>query len=91
MESVLITANIDVNKRSEFYQVMESLKNLVKGYCNDFETIISDKNRIYIQIIFDKKEDLENNFNNKEFNMLKGTVRSLCKNIFIKINGVIDK
>lgn len=52
MESVLITANIDVNKRSEFYQVMESLKNLVKGYCNDFETIISDKNRIYIQIIF---------------------------------------
>ena len=88
METVLINASIDVKKKSEFFQVMESLKSLIKIYCTEFDTKINDDNSLVIRIIFDKKKDLEKNFNNKEFSILKGSVRSLCKNVSIDINGI---
>ena len=87
METVIISASISDKKKSEFYQVMESLKTLVKTYCKKFEIKVAEDNSIIIRIIFDKKEDIEKNFYNKEFNILKGSVRSLCNNVKIKING----
>ncbi len=73
---------------SEFFQAMESLKTLVKSYCKKFEIKFSEDNSMVIRIIFNKKEDLEKNFYNKEFNILKGSVRSLCNNVSIKIDNV---
>lgn len=87
MKEVLISANISEKKKSEFFQSMESLKSLVKSYCKKLEIRVSEDNNIAIRIIFNKKEDLEKNFYNKEFNILKGSVRSLCNNVNIEING----
>ncbi|MBK8550493.1 MAG: hypothetical protein IPL53_05290 [Ignavibacteria bacterium] len=88
METVIISAAIDYNKRSELFQVMEPLKSLVKNYCKEFEIKVSEDNSLLMRITFDKKKDLEENFNNKEFNILRGSVKSLCNNVNIKINGV---
>lgn len=88
MKTVIISASISDKKKSEFFQVMESLKTLIKNYCNKFEIKVAEDNSIIIRIIFNKKEDLDNNFYNKEFNILKGSVRSLCNNVNIEINGV---
>lgn len=88
METVLISARISKNKKSEFFQVMESLKNLVRNYCKDFDINVSEDNYLDMRIIFAGKEDLESNFYNKEFNILKGTVKSLCNNVNIRINDV---
>ena len=88
METVLISARISKNKKSEFFQVMESLKNLVRNYCKDFDINVSEDNYLDMRIIFAGKEDLESNFYNKEFNILKGTVKSLCNNVSIRINDV---
>jgi len=88
METVTISGSINQNKETEFFQAMESLKVLVKGYCNDFEIIKKEDDYMIIKIIFSRKKDLENNFNNKEFNILKGTINSLCDNVVIDISGV---
>lgn len=91
METVLISARISKNKKSEFFQVMESLKNLVRNYCKDFDLTVTEENYFDLRIIFSRKEDLESNFYNKEFSILKGTVRSLCNNVSIRINDDIVK
>jgi len=88
MKTVIISASISDKKKSEFFQAMESLKTLVKSYCKKFEIKVSEDNSMVIRIIFNKKEDLEKNFYNKEFNILKGSVRSLCNNVSIKIDNV---
>ena len=88
MEILTISARIIEKKKSEFYQTMESLKSLVKKYCNEFETQVDLENNLVIRITFNSKEEIENNFSNKEFNILKGTLRSLCDNISYNINDV---
>lgn len=88
MEIVTINARIDKKKKAEFYQTMESLKSLVNNYCNEIETAINPDNNLVIRITFNSKAEIEKNFSNNEFNILKGTVRSLCKNISYKINDV---
>ena len=88
MEILTISARIIEKKKSEFYQTMESLKSLVKKYCNEFETQVDLENNLVIRITFNSKEEMENNFSNKEFNILKGTLRSLCDNISYNINDV---
>lgn len=85
METVIINADITENKKSEFFQVMESLKNLVKRYCTDIKISVSNEDFVEIRIVFKDKEELDKNFNNKEFNILKGSVRSLCNNVNIRI------
>jgi hypothetical protein len=89
METITISATIDEKKKIEFYQTMESLKTLVKNYCNEIEYDVNPDNRLVIRITFDKKEELEKNFYRNEFNILKGSVRSVCDNIDIKVNDVI--
>lgn len=84
MEIVTISARISEKKKAEFYQTMESLKSLVNEYCNEIETEINPDNNLTMRIIFNSKEDLEKNFSNNEFIILRGTIRSLCNNISYK-------
>jgi hypothetical protein len=86
METVTINASINEHKKVEFFHTMESLKSLVKNYCNSMEAIINDDGSLIVMINFNNEKELKNNFDNDEFKILKGTVRSLCHNITIKIN-----
>ena len=88
MEIVTINARINKKKKAEFFQTMESLKSLVIKYCNDFKTEINPDDKLVIRITFAGKDELEKNFHNAEFNILKGTVRSLCDNVSYKINDM---
>ncbi|MGE5860559.1 MAG: hypothetical protein ACM34J_08380, partial [Ignavibacteria bacterium] len=64
----------------------ESLKILIKSYCNKIDAEIDQGNNLVIRITFNSKEEMEQNFLNAEFNILKGSVRSLCENVRININ-----
>lgn len=86
METVTITAAINEKKKVEFYQTMESLKILIKSYCNKIDAEIDQGNNLVIRITFNSKKEMEQNFSNAEFNILKGSVRSLCENVRININ-----
>ena len=86
MDTVLITAKISDKKKIEFYQTMESLKTLVKEYCRDLSIETIDENNVVIRITFSGAGDLEKNFYNPEFNILKGTLKGLCNNTTIEFN-----
>jgi len=86
METVFISAKISENKKNELYQTLEPLKSLIKNYCEDFETKIDLQNNLSIRITFSGKNELEKNFYNNEFNILKGSVLSLCDDVRIKVN-----
>ena len=85
METVTISANINEKKKAEFFQTMESLTGLVESKCNDLDIRVKDDNTLIIKITFDGKDQMEKNFYTTEFNILKGTVKSLCENVRIKI------
>jgi len=86
METVTISANINEKKKAEFFQTMESLTGLVESKCNDLDIRVKDDNTLIIKITFDGKDQMEKNFYNNEFNILKGSVKSLCENVIIKVN-----
>jgi hypothetical protein len=86
METVTITAKIIEKKKVEFFQTMESLKSLVKGYCNDLDIETIDEYNVRIRITFSGKGEMEKNFYNTEFKILKGTLKGLCNNTTIKFN-----
>ena len=88
METATITARIRSKKSKEFYQAMESLQLVIKDYCKQFEMVVNPEYNVMIKIIFEGKDELENNFYNNEFNLLKGTIKSLCANVVIKINDL---
>jgi len=87
MQAVTIYAILNNNKKSEFFQVMESLKTLVSNYCQDLDVKVNQDNSLIIRILFNNKKDLEMNFGNKEFNILKGSIRSLCNNVEMEISS----
>lgn len=89
MKIVTINAAIQEKRKIEFFQTIESLKLLVKNYCQKLEIEVSSENKLQIKISFESIKEMERNFNNNEFNILKGTVRSLCDNVHIMINDVI--
>ena len=83
-----MSARLNKKNKTEFYQTMESLKSLVKPYCYDLDiNVVEDKN-VFIRIMFNEKDELEKNFYNNEFTILKGSVRSLCNDLIIKVNDV---
>ena len=87
MEKVTISAHIREKRKAEFFHTMESLKTLIEKSCKDLEVKINDDNKLVIEIVFEDREELESNFyNNDEFNILKGSVRSVCDDVDIKIN-----
>ena len=92
METVTINSRIKKNNKTELYQTLESLKPYIKSHCKDLELKINPDDRLDMHITFDDQESLENNFYNYEFKILKGTLKSLCEDIVIKINDsvVID-
>ena len=87
MQAITIYAILNNNKKSEFFQVMESLKTLVSNYCQDLDVKVNQDNSLIIRILFNNKKDLEMNFGNKEFNILKGSIRSLCNNVEMEISS----
>ena len=87
MQAITIYAVLNNNKKSEFFQVMESLKTLVSNYCQDLDVKVNQDNSLIIRILFNNKKDLEMNFDNKEFNILKGSIRSLCDNVEMEISS----
>ena len=86
METVTICASINEKKKAEFFQTMESLTGLVESQCNDLDIRVKDDNSVIIKIIFDGKDQLERNFYNNEFNILKGTLKSLCEDVKINVH-----
>jgi hypothetical protein len=86
METVTISASINAKKKAEFFQTMESLTGLVESKCNDLDIRVKDDNSLIIKITFDGKDQMEKNFYTGEFNILKGTVRSLCEDVRIMVN-----
>ena len=86
METVTIRARINEKKKAEFFQTMESLTGLVENQCNDLDIRIKDDNTLIIKITFDGKDQMEKNYYSNEFNILKGTVKSLCGDININVN-----
>lgn len=88
MKIVTINASIDKKKKVEFYQTFESIQPMIKKYCNEIKTEIDQNNNLVIRVIFSNKEEMDKNFSNSEFNILKGSVRSLCENVNISINDL---
>jgi hypothetical protein len=89
METVTISANISEKKKAEFFQTMESLTGLVESKCNDLDIRVKDDNNLVIKITFDGKDQMEKNFYTGEFNILKGTVKSLCEDVKINMSDIV--
>jgi hypothetical protein len=90
VEIVTINASFDKKRKVEFYQTMESLKTLVKNYCSEFELEVSPDNNLEIKITFNSIDEFKSNFNNNEFNILKGSIRSLCDDVKIQVNTSVQ-
>jgi hypothetical protein len=86
MEIVMISGKIKEKKKAEFFHTTESLKPSVNKYCNDLKINIDSDNNLNIRIVFEDNYQLENYYNRAEFDILKGSVKSLCDDISIKIN-----
>jgi hypothetical protein len=89
MESVIINAKISSKKKSEFFHTTESLKSILQKFCDKLEIKIDSKNNLEIFIGFESKTQLENYYSRNEFNILKGSVMSLCDDVEIKIENAI--
>jgi hypothetical protein len=89
METVIINSTIKKNNKTELYQALESLKPIIKANCKDLELKINPDNKLFIEITFESKESLENKFYGNVFTILKGTVKSLCDNVRIKVNDTL--
>jgi hypothetical protein len=86
MQTVIINSKIKKNNKTELYQTLESLKPSIKTHCKDLDIKINPDNSLFMEITFDSQESFENNFYNNEFNILKGTLKSLCEDVIIKVN-----
>jgi|WetSurMetagenome_2_1015567.scaffolds.fasta_scaffold216137_2 hypothetical protein len=89
MESVIINAKISGKKKAEFFHTTESLKPILNKFCDKLEIKIDSKNKLEIFIGFEGKHQLENYYSRNEFNILKGSVMSLCDDVEIKIGKVL--
>jgi hypothetical protein len=83
MDTLLIKAKIKNRKQTEFFQTMESIKDLFKKKGIDFELKNRNNKNINIRILFGDTSELEKNINSAEFNILKGALISLCTDVEI--------
>ena len=88
MDTVLINAKIKNRKQTEFFQTMESIKELLNNKCSGFELEWKNSKHINIRILFDDTSELEKNINCAEFNILKGALMSLCTDVEIIQNEI---
>jgi len=89
MESVIINARISSKKKAEFFHTTESLKAILKKFCEILDINIDSKNNVEIHIDFKDREQLENYHSRNEFSILKGSVMSLCYDVEIKIGDAL--
>jgi hypothetical protein len=89
MENVTINSKIKKKNKTELYQTLESLRPSIKTHCKNLDIKINPDNSLFMEITFDSKESFENNFYNNEFNILKGTLKSLCEDVIIKVNHTL--
>jgi hypothetical protein len=90
METVIINSKIKKNNKTELYQTLESLQPSIRSHCKEFELKINQDNSLFMEITFDSHESFEKNFYNNEFNILKGTIKSLCEDVIIKVNDSLE-
>ena len=83
MDTVLIKAKIKNRKQTEFFQTMESIKDLLINKCSGFKMNTKNNKNVSIRISFDDTNKLEKNINGAEFNILKGALTSLCTDVEI--------
>ena len=88
MDTVLIKAKIKNSKQTEFFQTMESIKELLKNKCCGFKMNTKNNKNVSIRISFDDTNKLEKNINGAEFNILKGALTSLCTDVEIIQNEI---
>ena len=88
MDTVLIKAKIKNSKQTEFFQTMESIKELLKNKCCGFKMNTKNNKNVSIRISFDDTNKLEKNINGAEFNILKGALISLCTDVEIIQNEI---
>ena len=88
MDTVLIKAKIKNSKQTEFFQTMESIKELLKNKCSGFKMNTKNNKNVSIRISFDGTNKLERNINGAEFNILKGALTSLCTDVEIIQNEI---
>ena len=86
METVIINSKIKKKNKTELYQTLESLQPSIRSHCKEFELKINQDNSLLMEITFESHESFEKNFYNNEFNILKGTIKSLCEDVIIKVN-----
>ena len=89
MESVIINARISSKKKAEFFHTTESIKPILDKFCEKLEINIDSKNNVEICIEFKDKKQLENYYSRDEFSILKGSVKSLCDDVEIKIDSAL--
>jgi len=90
METVTINSKIKKKNKTELYQTLESLQPSIRSHCKEFELKINQDNSLLMEITFDSHESFEKNFYNNEFNILKGTIKSLCEDVIIKVNDSLE-
>ena len=86
METVIINSKIKKKNKTELYQTLESLQPSIRSHCKEFKLKINQNNILFMEIIFKSHDSFEKNFYNNEFNILKGTLKSLCEDVIIKVN-----
>ena len=82
MSTVSINAKLLKDKRAEFYLTLETLKKLIEKNCEDFDYKVNPDDTIEIKIKFKNEENLKR-FDELEFSILKGGIRSLCTEVKI--------
>lgn len=90
MKTALISAKLSDKKKTEFYQTMEPLEKLIQNQCSNYKIVYQNGGKIIIEIVFKDHEQLDANFNKNEFNILKGSIRSLCDDVEIKVNESVQ-
>lgn len=87
MQTAIISAKLSDKKKTEFFQTMEPLENLIKHHCSNYKIEYQNGGKIRIEIVFEDLDQLESNFYNNVFTILKGSIKSLCENVEIKIEN----
>ena len=89
MSTVSIKGKLIEDKKAEFYLTIEAVKSLIEKNCEAFSYDLNENNELNITIDFSSQESLKN-FDKLEFSILKGSIRSLCKDVEVDTNTKLE-
>ena len=89
MSTVSIKGKLIEDKKAEFYLTIETVKSLIEKNCEAFSYDLNENNELNITIDFSSQESLKN-FDKLEFSILKGSIRSLCKDVEVDTNTKLE-